>query len=71
MTKTIELKNMRLPKWPHMVVWGTPVTQEQAKDIIFRTDAFLTHMSSYAGGNNHAWNAWANQTLGREALTAQ
>lgn len=58
------LENCYLPKWPQMVVWGAPVTVEQAKDIILRTDYFLTDICSYGGGNNKRWAAWARTELG-------
>lgn len=49
----MDILNIGLPKWPGMVVRGTPVTVEQAKDIIRRTDsAFLRGIR----GNNHAFN---------------
>lgn len=50
-------------KWPQMIVTGTPVTMEQAKDIIRRTDDFFVDFSKYAGGNNHNWNEWAGSVL--------
>lgn len=46
-----------LPKWPHLIIIGKPVTRDQAFDIIFRTDGFLTDTCKHAGGNNHAFNA--------------
>jgi hypothetical protein len=49
----MDLINTALPKWPQMLVTGKPVTIAQAKDIIFRTDDFLTTFSSYSGGNDH------------------
>lgn len=45
-----------LPKWSQMIVTGKPVTIEQAKDIIFRTDPFLHNLSEYSGGNNQLFN---------------
>lgn len=47
-----KLFDRALPKWPQMIVTGTPVTEDQAKEIIFRTDHFLCDFDSYAGGNN-------------------
>lgn len=47
---------LNLPKWSQMFVSGKPVTIEQAKDIIFRTDHFLTDSYEYAGGNERAFN---------------
>lgn len=53
-----------LSKWPLMFVWGTSVTQEQAKDIILKTVKFFHDPNKHAGGNNHQWNAWAREQLG-------
>ncbi len=47
------LLNRDLPKWPQLIVTGNPVTEEQARDIIRRTDSFLV---SGHGGNNDTWN---------------
>ena len=55
--------NMCLSKWPKMKLTGIPVSIEQAKDIISRTDEFIVDMSKNAGGNNKPWNQWANTTL--------
>lgn len=55
--------NLHLPKWPKMKLTGIPVSIEQAKDIISRTDKFIIDMSKDAGGNNREWNKWANETL--------
>ena len=55
-----QARSRNLPKWPQMVVTGTPVTVEQAKEIIRRTDTFF----DYAGGNNHAYVRKTLQTLG-------
>lgn len=63
------LENVYLPKWPQMVVWGVPVTDEQAKDIILRTDSFLTDICQYGGGNNKRWGAWARTELGFKHLS--
>lgn len=43
-----ELLERDLPKWPQMVVTGSPVTKEQALEIIRRTDSFMV----YQGGSN-------------------
>lgn len=48
--------NITLPKWPQMIVTGKPVTQQQAMDILYHTDRFLTDSYGYSGGNNHAFN---------------
>jgi hypothetical protein len=60
----VQLNAVCLPKWPQMFVWGKPVTPDEAKDIIFRTDSFLTDFDRYSGGNNHQWNTWAQSVLG-------
>lgn len=56
-----------LNKWPQMLVTGKPVTVEQAKDIIFRTDEFLTDPYEFSGGNarqfNQAYREQAGLTL--------
>lgn len=50
------MKTIELPKWPQMRVSGKSVTIDQAKDIIFRTDSFLTSVCQYSGGNNQEFN---------------
>jgi len=62
------LEAMYLPKWPEMAVWGKPVTVEQAKDIILRTDSFLSDVNGFGGGNNKQWSAWARRELGFQHL---
>jgi hypothetical protein len=62
--------NRGLPKWPQLKLSGQSVTVEQAKDIISRTDTFITSMSEYAGGNNHTWNKWALDTMGISPILA-
>ena len=44
-----KLPNIGLPKWPLMYVTGIPITKEQAKEIIKRTDNFL---DGFPSGNN-------------------
>ena len=56
-----EILNRALPKWPQMKVSGKPVTVEQAKEIIRRTDSLFAHGS---GGNNHRFNVWAFNKVG-------
>ena len=51
-----KLLNSYLPKWPQLALRGQPVTLERAKDIILRTDDFLTDPSTYSGGNNKQFN---------------
>lgn len=48
--------DLALPKWPQMFVTGVSVTAEQAQDIIFRTDDFLTSACEYSGGNERVFN---------------
>ncbi len=55
------IANVYLPKWPQMLVWGTPVTPEQAMEIIRRTDTFFT--SGY-GGNNREFDNRAAAAVG-------
>lgn len=57
----MDLLGMGLPKWPQHYVTGTPVTVDQAKEIIRRTDSFFCH--GY-GGNNRQYNSWVRKTLG-------
>jgi hypothetical protein len=53
---TDDLIDIGLPKWPQMLVTGQPVTVDQAKDIIFRTDFFFTDECKYSGGNCKEFN---------------
>ncbi len=55
-----------LPKWPQMIVRGTPVTVEQAKEIIRRTDRSFT---STLSGNDHATNRVIAKKIGMPAGT--
>ena len=57
--------NVGLDKWPQMLLFGKPVTQEQASDIVRRTDRFLR--DGY-GGNNHAYNEHVLNTLGLDIV---
>lgn len=59
-----EAFNLGLPKWPQFLITGKKVTEEQAFDIIRRTDSFVIDLYGYAGGNNHKWNEWAQKTMG-------
>lgn len=63
-----QLANGNLPKWPQMLVTGKQVTVEQAKEIIFRTDDFLTDASTYSGGNARNFNAAYRKRAGLELL---
>ncbi len=51
-----------LCKWPQMVVTGDPVTIEQAKEIIRRTDKFFA--SPEWAGNNPGFRDWVIKTIG-------
>jgi hypothetical protein len=42
-----------LPKWPQMLTSGMPVSIDQAREIIRRTDGFFRRG---CGGNDHAFN---------------
>ena len=59
--------DLGLPKWPQMLVSGKQVTVEQAEDIIFKTDAFLTDPDEYSGGNFHSFNSEYRKQAGLEA----
>ena len=63
-----ELLNLGLPKWPQMIVTGKSVTVEQAKNIILRTDDFLTDPYEYAGGNNHRFNTQYRKMAGLDRI---
>lgn len=51
-----EAFNISLPKWPQLIIVGEQITVEQAKEIIFRTDMFLTCSDNYVGGNDREFN---------------
>lgn len=58
---TPDLLNIGLPKWPAMIVRGQPVTVDQAKEIIRRTDSsFCTGLF----GNDREFNRWLAKTIG-------
>ncbi|MND91206.1 hypothetical protein D3C80_833190 [compost metagenome] len=40
-----EMYDLWLPKWPQIMIVGDDVTEEQAQDIILRTDKFITGIS--------------------------
>ena len=56
-----DLKTLALPKWPQHLVTGVPVTVEQAKEIIRRTDIFF--VLGY-GGNNRDYDRRVRVALG-------
>lgn len=64
----MDISNFDLPKWPQMIVTGSPVLQSQAEDIIFRTDSFLTSLSPHEGGNNDKFNKYYREISGIEEL---
>ena len=50
-------------KWPAMLITGEKVTEEQAIDIIIRTDEAVVNPSVYTFGNNHDFGKqWAKLT---------
>jgi hypothetical protein len=58
-----ELLALGLPKWPKHYVTGAPLSVEQSKEIIRRTDAFFLYNS---GGNNHDYDNWVREQLGMQ-----
>lgn len=60
-----------LPKWPQMLVVGDPVTEEQAKEIIFATDTFLTRVSGFYGGNDRHWEDAFMEASGYRLLNSE
>jgi hypothetical protein len=63
-----ELLQKSLPKWPQMIVSGKSVTPDQASDIIFRTDSFLTDYCEWSGGNAKEFNNWYREIAGLNYL---
>lgn len=66
-----KLANGNLPKWPQMLVTGKQVTVEQAKEIIFRTDNFLTDAHPYSGGNAREFNKHYRKIAGLDLLQVE
>lgn len=60
--------SQRLPRHPQMLVWGTPVTPEQAMEVIIRSDLMTTDVSGIHGGNDESWNQVVRKTLGLQKL---
>lgn len=58
---SFDVFNIGLPKWPQMYTTGIPVSVEQAKEIIRRTDYFF---GNFWGGNNHKWNKFVCEKMG-------
>lgn len=51
-------------KWPAILITGEKVTEEQAIDIIIRTDEAVVNPSVYTFGNNHDFgNIGLNQLV--------
>lgn len=57
--ETTELLSRGLPKWPQMIVTGKKLTEQQALEIIRRTDTFFFGYD----GNNHSFNKQAREIL--------
>lgn len=55
---------VELPKWPQMVVNGEAVSQDQARDIIIRTDPFFSSIYEVAGGNDFKFTDWYQKLSG-------
>lgn len=49
-------------KWPQCVITGKPVTKEQAREILIKTDMFFTW--TYPGGNDIGYSQLLRQALG-------
>ena len=45
-----------LPKWPQMIITGPKIDPDLAKEIIFRTDDYITSLTPYTGGNDIEFN---------------
>ena len=56
---TTDLMDLGLPKWPQHIVTGAPLSVEQAKEIIRRTDSFFNG----SGGNAREWNKTIHRRL--------
>ena len=54
--------NVGLPKWPALIVAGYKVTEEQAAEILIRTDCNLPDFSY--GGNDRSFGAQLNDLFG-------
>lgn len=62
-----ELIGKGLPKWPQLMIVGDPVSHEQAKDIIFRTDSALYDPKYH--GNDKQFEKRFYDTSGLTKLT--
>lgn len=70
-TDIYQFANGNLPKWPQMLVTGKQVTVEQAKEIIFRTDNFLTDAHPYSGGNALEFSKQYRKLAGLDLLQVE
>ena len=59
MNKINELYSMSLPKWPEMRVEGKSISEDQAAEIILRTD----HTSRHVSLNDKEWQSTIVKTL--------
>lgn len=46
---TMDIMNIGLPKWPGCIIVGNPISRDQAKEIIVRTNGYIST-------NDHQWN---------------
>lgn len=51
-------------KWPAILITGEKVTEEQAIDIIIRTDEAVTNPSMFTFGNNHNFGKQWAESIG-------
>lgn len=60
-----ELKNkfnLDLPKWPQLIIIGDKVSEDQAKEIIYRTDAFLHDIDGFGGNDREFRKAYSEHS---------
>lgn len=57
-----EMLHVGLPKWPQCRIWGKRISEDQALEIIRRTDTFF---SEGQAGNNHRFNRAASKITKR------
>ena len=57
-------------KWPAMLITGEKVTEEQAMDIIIRTDEAVVNPNRYTFGNNQDFGKqWAKYDASKPDFT--
>lgn len=61
MRTTEELMGQGLPKWPQCIITGTKIPEDQALEIIRRTD--WCFKSGYMLGNDKEYNHWLEEVL--------